>query len=143
MMRDQGSAILLNMYYGPVMNASFGVARQVSSATNQLSAAMAGAFAPEITACEGRGDRARMLMLSQCVSKLGTILMILLAVPLIIETEYVLRIWLKTPPEHAVSFCRLILTMFLIDRLSSGHMLAVSAHGKIARYQATLGTILL
>ena len=142
-LRDQGSAILLNIYFGPSVNSSYGIATQVSTQANQLSAAMLGAFGPEITACEGRGDRQRMLTLAKRASKFGTILVLLFAVPLIMEIDYVLKLWLKEPPLYTGTFCRLILTAFLIDRLSSGFMLAVNARGRIAVYQATLGTTLL
>lgn len=141
--RDQGSAILLNLFFGPSANAAFAIATQVSNQTNQFSSAMVGAFSPVITASEGSGDRARMLSLSQSASKFGTILATLLAIPLIVEMDAVLNLWLGVPPPHTVLFCQLILGTFIIDRLSTGYMLAVNAHGKIAAYQATLGTILL
>ncbi len=143
LLRNQGSAILLNIFFGPKVNAAYGIANQVSAQTNHLSAAMMGAFSPEITSCEGRGDRERMLSLSLRSTKFATILILLFAIPLMIETEYVLKLWLCQPPEYTAMFCRLILTTFLIDRLTSGYMLAVNAHGKIASYQATLGTSLL
>lgn len=142
-MRDQGSAILLNLYFGPQVNAAYGIASQVSAQANQLSASMVGAFAPEITASEGRGDRTRMLSLSNQASKLGTLLMLVFAVPLMVEMDYVLELWLKTPPEHAATFCRLILASFLIERLTTGFMLAVNARGRVAAYQATVGGTLL
>ncbi|HQQ87828.1 MAG TPA: MATE family efflux transporter [Smithellaceae bacterium] len=141
-LRDQGTAILLNLFFGPKVNAAYGIANQVSNQTTQLSGAMMGAFMPEITSSEGRGDRQRMLDLSLRACKLGTILIVIFAVPLIIEMDYVLKLWLINPPMHAALFCQLILFTFLIDRLSGGYMLAVHAHGKIAAYQATVGTVL-
>ena len=140
LLRNQGSAILLNIFFGPKVNAAYGIANQVSAQTNQLSAAMMGAFSPEITTCEGQGNRERMLSLSLRSTKLATILILLFAIPLMAETEYILKLWLHQPPEYTATFCRLILAAFLIDRLTSGYMLAVNAHGKIAAYQATLGT---
>ena len=141
--RDQGSAILLNLFFGPSVNAAYGIASQVSSQTNQLSSAMVGAFSPEITASEGRGDRARMLALSQRAGKFGTILVLLLAVPLIAEMDYVLKLWLRVPPPYTALFCQLMLGTFLIDRLSTGYILAAQAHGKIAVYQVIVGMSLL
>lgn len=138
-LRDQGSAILLNLYFGPSLNAAYGIATQVSAQTNQLSSAMIGAFSPEITACEGRGERNRVLTLSNQASKFGTLLMLVFALPLMVEMDYVLKLWLTVPPEHSATFCRLILATFLVDRLTTGFMLAVNAHGRIAAYQATLG----
>jgi O-antigen/teichoic acid export membrane protein len=141
-LRDQGSAILLNIYFGPSVNSSYGIARRVSTQANQLAAAMLGAFAPEITANEGRGERRHMLTLALRASKFGTILVLLFAIPLMVEMDYILKIWLKEPPLYTAVFCRLILIAFLIDRFTSGFMLAVNAHGRIAAYQATVGGIL-
>jgi O-antigen/teichoic acid export membrane protein len=141
-LRNQGSAILLNLFFGPRINAAYGIANQVSSKTNQLAGAMMGAFMPEITSSEGRGDRRRMLALSLQACKFGTVLVIIFAIPLMVEIDYVLKLWLVEPPLHTALFCQLILCSFLIDRLSAGYMLAVNAHGRIAAYQATLGTIL-
>lgn len=141
--RDQGSALLLNLSFGPTANAAFGIASQVSAQANQLSTAMLGAFSPEITTSEGRGDRKIMLDLSLKACKLSTILVMLLAVPLIAETDFILKIWLLNPPNNASTFCRMMLITFLIDKLTIGYMLAINAQGKIARYQATLGTCLI
>jgi O-antigen/teichoic acid export membrane protein len=139
-LRNQGSAILLNLFFGPKLNAAYGIANQVSGQSNQLAAAMIGAFSPEITASEGHGDRARMLSLSLRSCKFGTIMVMLFAIPLMVEMDYILRLWLREPPPYTALFCQLMLGTFLIDRLTAGYMLAVSAHGKIAAYQATVGT---
>ena len=141
-LRNQGSSILLNLYFGPNVNAAYAIANQVSTQTGNLSAAMFGAFSPEITASEGRGDRTRVLDLSHRVSKLGTLLVLFFAVPLIVEMQYVLELWLHEPPSYTALFCQLMLVTFLLDKLTAGYMSAVNAHGKIAAYQATLGTIL-
>jgi O-antigen/teichoic acid export membrane protein len=142
LLRNQGTAILLNIYFGPKVNAAYAIANQVSSQTNNLSAAMMGAFTPEITASEGRGDRKRMISLSIRACKMSTILVLFFAVPLIIEMDYVLKLWLVEPPAHTSILCRSIVITFLIDRLTSGYMVAINAHGRIAAYQVTLGTIL-
>jgi O-antigen/teichoic acid export membrane protein len=141
-LRNQGTAILLNIHFGTKVNAAYGISSQLSSATDQLSSAMMGAFSPEITNCEAQGDRKRMLSLAQSANKIGTILILLFAIPLLLEMEFVLTLWLKTPPLHSALFCRLILIMFLIDRLTSGYILAVHAYGRVAAYQTTLGSIL-
>jgi O-antigen/teichoic acid export membrane protein len=142
-LRDQGAAILLNLFFGPKVNAAYGIGNQISAQTNHLSAAMLGAFSPEITASEGRGDRDRMLSLSLRSCKYGSVLVMLFAIPLMVEMEYALKLWLREPPVYTALFCRLILCTFLIERLSAGYTLAVNAYGKIAAYQATLGMSLL
>jgi hypothetical protein len=70
------------------------------------------------------------------------VLVLLFAIPLIVETDYILKLWLIEPPLQTALFCRLILATFLLDRLSTGYMLAVNAYGRIAAYQATVGTCL-
>jgi len=141
-LRDQGAALLINIFFGPKVNAAYGIANQVSAQSNQLAAAMIGAFTPEITASEGRGDRERMLSLSLRSCKFGAVLVMLFAIPLLAEMDYVLKLWLREPPVYTALFCQLILCTFIIDRLSAGYMLAVNAHGRIAAYQLTLGTSL-
>lgn len=142
MLRNNGSAILLNYFFGPRVNAAFGIANQVSGQTDLFASSMIGAFAPEITASEGRGDRVRMLSLSNRASKFSTILVILFAIPLMTEVNYVLKIWLIEPPAYTAIFCQLILLIFIIDRLSVGYLLAVNAYGRIAAFHVTNGIIL-
>lgn len=137
--RNQGSAILLNIYFGPVANAAYGIANQISSQTKQLAAAMVGAFSPEITTSEGRGDRERMLFLSRHASKLGTILVLIFAIPLMIEMDFILKIWLTEVPLHTASICQFIIIAFIIERLNAGDQLAVHATGKIALYESVVG----
>ena len=139
MLTGQGTAVLLNLFFGAKINAAYGIANQVSSQTNQLSTSMIGAFTPEITASEGKGERERMLRLSQRANKIGTILVVFFAIPLLAEMDYVLKLWLISPPPFTGLFCQLILITMIIDRLSTGYMVSVNAHGKIAGFQATIG----
>jgi len=141
-LRNQGSPVLLNIYFGPIANAAFGIANSVTAQAMTLSTAMTGAFSPEITASEGRGERDRMLDIALRMCKFSTLLVMLFAIPLIAEVDYVLQLWLNDVPPYAGSLCQLMLFMFLIDQLTVGYMSAVNAQGKIAAYQATLGSIL-
>ena len=142
-LRDQGAAVMLNLLFGTTANASYGIASQVAVQTNQLSQAMVNSFSPEITATEGRGDRKRMLQLSNTASKFGMLLVSFLAIPLIMEMEFVLRLWLHNPPPHAANLCRLMLIMFMIERPGTGAMLAINAGGNIAKYQMSVGIVML
>ena len=91
---------------------------------------------------EGRGDRQKMLDTALQVCKFGTLLVLLFAIPLILEMETVLVLWLKNPPEYAGPLCQWMLVMLVIDRTTSGQMLAVNAFGKIALYELVQGTLL-
>jgi len=137
-LRGQGFTLLLNLYFGPTANAAFGIAKQVSSQTNQLANAMVISLGPEITSAEGRGDRKRMLWLAEKSSTFATLLVGLFAVPLISEMDYIVCFWLINPPEYTATFCRIILCTLLIGRLSVGYDLAIKAHGVIRGYQLTV-----
>lgn len=143
LLRNQGTAVLLNLFYGPKVNAAYGIANQVSSQTGMLAQSMISAMSPEITSVAGRNDRQHFLDLSFRASKFGTLLMLMIVIPFYIEMEYVLRLWLKNPPPYAVIFSQLILLSFLLDRLTIGHMIAINSNRKVAAYQSSVGIILL
>jgi O-antigen/teichoic acid export membrane protein len=142
-LRNQGLAILVNKYFGPVVNSSYGIANQVSSQTASLSSALNGAFAPAITTAEGARDRTKSLNLALSACKYGTLLVLLFAIPLMMEFNYVLVLWLKTVPEYTSELCILIIIGFIVDKTTSGHQNAVAAYGKIALYQAVNGTLII
>ena len=141
--RGQGLAILLNYRFTPThhpqVNASYAVGLSLSSYTQSLSHALMQAFAPEITATEGRGERSKMLQHANRVSKYGTFLTLLFAIPLILEIDYVLELWLVEPPQFAAAMTTLILSAFIIERCGSGQTAAITANGKIAAYHLTVG----
>jgi len=142
MLRDNGSAVLLNVNYGPRVNAGAAVGTSLSGHCNTLSGSMIGAFSPAIFNAWGAGqfDRARTLAYQTC--KIGTLLILVFAIPLCLEVDEVLLLWLKNPPLYASGFCIFVLAMNVIDKLAVGHMMAVNANGKVAMYQAFLGTSL-
>lgn len=137
--KNQGIAFLINLFSGAIVNASYGVANQVSSQTNGISRAISHAISPEITSREGAGKRDKMISLSLRSSKFTTILTLLWFIPLFTEIDYVLEIWLHEVPEYTATFCKIVLLSYLIENMSIGYSQAVSAYGKIAGYQATLG----
>lgn len=140
-LRAQGDAILLNKYFGPRVNAGFAVGSQVSAQTNTLSGSLIGAFSPAIMNAWGAGDYDLARRLAYRTCKIGTLFILIFAIPLMLEIDEVLALWLKTPPPYAAAFCVFVLAMNIIDKLAVGHMICVNAKGKVALYQALLGTI--
>lgn len=141
--RMQGTPILINLYFGPQVNAAYSIANRVSMQAATLSSAMTTAFQPALTDMEGRGDRERMLETCLRACKFGTLLVLLFAIPLMIEMENVLTLWLRTPPQHAAILCQWMLAMLIVDKITNGHMLAVNASGKIKYYELVQGPLLL
>ena len=142
LLRAQGSAILINVNYGPVVNAGVAVGSSLSAQCNMLSGSMVGAFSPAIYNSWGAGkfDEARTFAYRAC--KFGTLFVLVFAIPLCLEVEEVLRLWLKNPPAYASGICLFVLAMNIIDKMATGHQIVVHAKGKIAMYQAFLGTSL-
>ena len=138
-LRGQGIQILVNKYFGPSYNATMSIANQVSAHTQTLSEAMLGAFAPAVTTACGAGRNDSMLSLSYKTSKFGMLLSLLYILPLSVELQEVLNIWLVNPPPYLVELCWCVLAMAIVEKSTAGQMLAVSATGKIAAYLAFSG----
>ena len=136
--RLQGVAFMLNIFFGPVVNAAYGIANQVSSMMAQLTQVMQQALSPQLIKQEGAGNRKRMLELSLLSSKFGFCIACFWGIPLFAEIETVLSLWLKNPPEHTAVFCRIVLLIFVSDQISSGYGTTVLALGKLARYQTII-----
>ncbi len=143
MVRGVGTPFLINIFSGATVNAAYGIANQVSRHTTSITGALLGAISPEITAREGAGNRDRMISLSLRTSKLAVLLTYLWLIPLFIEIDYVLELWLKEVPEYAGTFCRIVLLSFLFNTATQGYRSAVMATGNIKKFQLTLGTILM
>ncbi|TCK84940.1 MATE family efflux transporter [Albibacterium bauzanense] len=141
--RNQGLGILMNLFYGVIINTSYGIANQVSGQLKFFSATLLQAINPQIMKSEGADDRERMLRLSMIGSKFSFFLLALFAIPCIFEMEQILQLWLKNVPEYAVVFCDLILIATLVNQLTIGLQSAFQATGKVKVYQAIVGTILL
>lgn len=142
LLRNQGITILLNMYFGTKVNAAYGISNQITTQAGAFSQAMMSSMSPEIVASEGRGDRKRVIQLSLQTSKYLTLLVLFFSIPLLVEMDYILKLWLKNPPQYTSVLCRLMLLMFIIDKCTDGQMMAVNASGRIAKYQSTVGIAL-
>ena len=143
LLRGQGIQILVNKYFGPQVNASITVANSVNAQTTTLSGAMSGAFQPAIVSACGAGDECRMRALAYRACKFSMLFILIFMLPLALELHEVLRLWLINPPQYVYGLCMVIFATTLIDQSAVGHMLAVNAKGRIAMYQAVLGTSLL
>ena len=141
--RTQGLAVLLNLFFGTVINAAYGIANQLSSQMNFFSVTMLRALNPQIMKSEGVDDRERMLRLSMIASKFGFFLVAIVAIPAIFEMTEILNFWLKDVPEYTAIFAQLILVSILLNQITIGLQSALQATGKIKVYQAVVGGIIL
>ncbi|MGV8114992.1 MAG: lipopolysaccharide biosynthesis protein [Lentimicrobium sp.] len=139
----QGVNILLNIFFGPVVNAARGIAFQVKSVTNQFVLNFQMAINPQIIKSYAANDLEYMHQLIFQGAKYSYFLLFALSLPIILETEIILRLWLKIVPEYTVIFTRLVLINILIDSISGPLMTAAQASGKIKLYQGVVGGLLI
>jgi O-antigen/teichoic acid export membrane protein len=142
-LRTQGAPVLVNIFYGPLANAAYSIATRVSVQATTLSTAMTSAFQPALVSAEGQGDRERVILMSIQVSKFGALMVLIFTIPLVLEMQTLLDLWLVQPPQYAVQLCQWMSVMLVVDRISSGAMLAVNAYGKIALYEVVQGALFL
>jgi len=141
--KTQGLAVILNLFFGAIVNASYAIANQVSAQMNFFSATLLRTLNPQIMKSEGAGDRKRMLRLSMMASKFGFFLFAFVAIPCIFEMQAILALWLGNVPDYAVVFCSLSLISILTNQLTIGLQPAAQATGRIREYQSVVGSILL
>lgn len=135
----QGVNILLNIFFGPAVNAARGIAFQIKGAVNSFVQNYQMAMNPQIIKSYASNDMNYMHNLIFSGAKLSFFLLFILSLPIIVESEIILKIWLKTVPEHTSIFTRLILINILINSISGTLMTAAQATGEIRLYQGLVG----
>lgn len=141
LLKGQGIAVLVNKMLGPVFNASMNVANTVAGQTQTLSGAMVGAFMPAITSARGAEDRGRMISLVHKTCKFGAVLILPFAIPLALEIEEVMILWLKNPPAQSGFLCIWLMAILVLENMTTGHWVVISANGKISWYQFIVGSL--
>ena len=134
--------MLLNMFFGPAVNASRAIAVQIQMAIQGFATNFTMAVEPRIILdyAQGREEMLRLIFLS---SKFSFLLLLLLCCPVLVETENILKIWLGQVPGYSVIFVRLILIQTLIRILQNPFHSALHAIGKMRKYQLLNGSLLL
>jgi len=138
-----GVNILLNIFFGPVVNAARGIAYQVKGAINQFVFNFQMAMNPQIIKSFATDDLKYMHQLIYQGAKYSFFLLFTLSLPIILEAEMILKLWLKTVPEYTVIFTRLVIINILVDSISGPLMTAAQASGKIKLYQGVVGGLLM
>lgn len=135
MTANQGLNILLNLFFGVVVNAAMGVATQVSAAINQFVSNFQVAFKPQLIKYYAAGEFDALIKLIMNVSKYSYLLLFALVCPIIFNMDLILHLWLKNPPHYASGFCVMMLIYALLESLSAPMWMTVQATGKIKKYQ--------
>lgn len=143
-LKDQGINIILNLFFGPAVNAAKGVASQVSVSVNGFVSNFQTALNPQIVKNYAMGERREMEKLVFRGLKFSFFLLFFIALPLMLNLEPVLGVWLKEVPEHSAAFILLIMVDTLAGTLSgSPLMTSIAATGKIRNYQIIVSLIIM
>lgn len=140
---NQGISILLNLFFGATVNAARAIAFQVNSAITGFVISLQMSINPQIIKSYANDNHTYMLQLVFSGARYSFFLLYMLAIPFLLQTEVILKVWLGILPEHAVEFCRLVIIDSLIICLSGTLMTAFQATGKIKKYQMVVGLIIL
>lgn len=140
---SQGINVLLNIFFGPAVNAARAISMEVSSALNSFVSSLQVAINPQIIKSYASDDLEYMHKLVSYGAKYNFFILLLLSLPVLENVELILSIWLVNVPEYTALFTSLIIYNILIDSLSPPLMTAAQATGKIKIYQVVIGSILL
>ena len=139
--RNQGSNIILNIFFGPVLNAAAGFSTSISNAVLSFTNNILTAIKPPIVKSYSSGNISRMQELITDASKYAFSFFFILAVPFFFESGYILELWLKNPPEFTDKLCVLELICTLMTTMFSPVMYAIHASGRIKVMSIINGTI--
>ena len=139
----QGLNMLLNVFFGPIVNAARGIAVQVQSAIQQFVSNFQMALNPQITKTYAKGEMEEMHTLMFRSARFSFYLLFLLSLPVLFETDFLLTIWLKIVPENTVTFLRIMICTSLIYTCANPMIIVNQATGKVKKYQAVCGTTLI
>lgn len=138
-----GINILLNIFFGPSINAARGIAYQVNGALNNFASNFRVAINPQIVKSYASEDYKYMNNLVFKSSKYSFFLLFTLALPVLIETDVILKWWLKTVPDYTAIFSRLVIISTMIDCIAAPLTTTAQATGRIKKYQFVTGFLFL
>ncbi len=134
MLHTQCVAVLVNIFFGTVMNAAYGIALQISNVLKNFAKSFTMAAVPQIMKNYSAGRMDEMSVLVERSCRMAISLMGLLIVPLLLQTPFILSLWLKEIPPFTIILVRIILLVTFADSCSDLFTAAVGATGKIRNY---------
>lgn len=141
--RTQGVNILINLYWGTILNATQGLANQVNSAVQAFVDNFMTAINPQIIKKYAKDEKDKSIQMVETGSRLAFFLMFIFSFPIICETSFILNFWLDYYPDYTTIFVKLVLIYTLIEVFSKPIITLINATGKIRNYQIGISIILL
>ena len=133
--RNQGLNIILNLFFGPVVNAARGVSFQIKGALSSFIANISTSVRPQLVSSYASGNKNRSYSLMVSISKINFYMLLVVSIPIILEMDFILKLWLgNVIPEYTNIFSRIILIIALADVLNGPVSMILYASGKIGFY---------
>lgn len=142
-MKLQGNNILINLFFGPAVNAARGVALQVNLALVTFVQSFTVAITPQVIKTYARKELETMMSYIFKGTKYSYLLLWFIGLPILMKTEYILGLWLVEVPKYTVIFTQLVIINTLIDSFAYILNSSIQATGKIKLYQITIGGLYL
>lgn len=139
----QGLNLLLGTFFLPVVNAARGIAVQAQSAVNQFVTSFQTAINPQIIKNYSSGNMLEMINLVFRSSRFSFYLLMIMTIPVILETEVLLQLWLKNVPDYTIVFLRIILLTTWINSIANPLIISVKATGNVKKYESTVGVLMI
>ena len=144
MIRGQGMSVLINMFFGPVVNAAEGVARQVHSAVMGFVTNFLMAVNPQVTKYYAQGNLKEMEELVLSASRLSCLLLLVLSLPIMLNVDYILNLWLEEVPCYAAIFVNLSFVDQMVNiLLGQLFITSLMATGNIRKYQVWVSLVIM
>lgn len=142
MVREQGLNLVLNLFFGPVINAARGIAYQVTGALQGFVSNISLAAKPQMVQSYATGDSSRTMTLMYAMSKLSYLILFVLSLPIILNIDYILRLWLgNTVPDKASIFVVLVVLTNFMNNLNAPLSNVVYATGKMRNYELVFSLV--
>lgn len=138
-LRDQGGNIVINLFCGPTVNAARGIAFQVNTAIQGFVQNFMTALNPQITKSYASGNHEYTIMLIYKGARFSFYMLLLLSLPVLVNTSFLLELWLKFVPQHTVLFVQLALIFTMSESISGPLITTMLATGNIRNYQIIVG----
>lgn len=141
MFNTQGVNILINIFFGVTLNAARGIATQVDGAIQQFVNNFTTAVNPQITKYYAAGQKDEMFTLVCRGARFSYFLLLIFALPVMLEAEYILELWLKTVPDYSVAFLRLSIIGSMVNMIGNTGTTSCMATGNVKRYSIVVSSI--
>lgn len=141
LINNQGVNIVINLFFGVAVNAARGIANNVNGYVTQFAGNFMVALNPQITKSFAAGNYEECHRLIYRGAKFSYFLMLFLALPIFLEANTILELWLGQVPEYTVDFARWVLSITIVNNLSATLIVGLHASGRLKRYMTWVGLV--